>query len=120
MANDKMTIAKAMDYILNTYGDTLPVDVAEKCKGIKAQAQKKAKADRLPTAEQKENAELREKMVTLLYGKTMSCSEVADKFGISVHKAAALLGQLVRENRVIRSEVKRKAYFSIPAYPEQD
>lgn len=116
MANDKMTIAKAMDYVLSAYADTLPADVAEKCKGIKAQAEKKAKAERLPTAEARENEQMRGEFVKFLADKGVpqTCSQVADKFGISIHKASALLGQLVRAGLVVRTEEKRKAYFSVP------
>lgn len=112
MANEKMTIVKAMEYIENAYGNELPVDVLEKVRGIKAQAQKKSKAERLPSESVVENAKLRAVMLeSMESGKAYTCSQVADKHGISVHKAAALLGQLVREGSVLREEVKRKAYF---------
>ena len=43
----------------------------------------------------------------------MTCTAIADMFGISNQKASALIKGLVDDNKVVRTIVKRVAYFTV-------
>lgn len=83
---------------------------------------RKNSADRKPTAAQKENAELKEKILNLLAdGRMRTCTEIlkeikdfSDK-GYQLPKVSALVTQLYdKGNGVVdRVEDKRKAYFTL-------
>ena len=59
MAETKMTQAKAIEFVLATYGEALPADVKGKIEEIGKALVKKANAPRAQSAEVKENAKLR-------------------------------------------------------------
>lgn len=95
----------------------------------KAQVIKKnasgSKADRKPTAQQLENAKLKEQIMVALEGASepMSASDIGKAIGCdNNYRVSALLGQMckvtaggkVNENGVLdRTEVKGRAYFAV-------
>lgn len=112
---EKMTNVKAIDFVLANA--ELPTEVAEKLEKMREQFVKKNSADRKPTANQVENADFK---VAILDGMEVgkaytitdlmkSVSAIAD---LSNQRVSALVRQLVESGKVIRTEEKRKAYFS--------
>lgn len=113
---NKMTQAKAIDFVLDTYGEALPADVKGKIEEIGKALVKKANAPRAQSAEVKENAKLRQAILdTMEEGKRYRISDLIAKVpGLetaSTHKVSALLTPLKNNGLVIREEEKRIAYF---------
>lgn len=76
---------------------------------------KNSKRSDKPTAKQSANAELAERIYDAIAGakEPMTCTAIADMFGISNQKCSALIKSLVDGNRVVRTVVKRVTYFSV-------
>ena len=113
---NKMTQNKAIEYILNTYGEELPEDVKGKIEEIGKSLTKKANAPRAVSAEVKENAKLRQAILdTMVVGQRYRISDLISKVpGLetaSTHKVSALLTPLKNNGLIIREEEKRIAYF---------
>ena len=113
---EKMTNKKALNYVLANY--EVPADVKEKIEGMIAQLDKKSSKDRKPTATQTENIGFKSAIVEHLKdtGKTSTISdlmkEVAELEGLTNQRVSAIVRQLKDEGILIRTEEKRKAYFS--------
>ena len=108
----KLTYVSALDVAINAVSDDA---VKEKLTALKAQIEKKNSAERKPTKAQIANAELRDKIVTLLRASAnaMTASEIADAFGVSNQKVTALMTALLEDEVVQREVIKRKAYFKV-------
>ena len=116
MAETKMTQAKAIEFVLATYGEVLPADVKGKIEEIGKALVKKANAPRAQSAEVKENAKLRKAILdTMVVGQRYRISDLISKVpGLetaSTHKVSALLTPLKNNGSIVREEVKRVAYF---------
>ena len=80
---------------------------------------KKNSADRKPTAVQEANMGIKETILDLLadVGKPMTISEMqkasAELAELANQRISALVRQLMQEGKVVREEVKRKAYFKL-------
>ena len=76
---------------------------------------KKNKAPKKATRTQIENEAIKDRILDLLNGSVepLTASTIGEVLGISVNKASALLKQLIEDNSVTRTVVKRKAYFSV-------
>ena len=117
MANStKKTQKELFNEILGAYG--LTDEHKEFIKGRIAQLDKKssAKSDK-PTATQKANAELKEKILAEMeYGKSYTISDMLKVFeccaDLSNQKVSAICNQMVKDNLMIKVEDKRKSYFS--------
>lgn len=117
MANSvKKTQKEMFNEILNGYG--LSAEHKAFLEGRIAQLDKKssAKSDK-PTATQKANAELKDKiLVEMEEGKAYTISDMLKSLeccaDLSNQKVSAIMKQLVEGNLVVRTEDKRKAYFS--------
>jgi predicted Rossmann fold nucleotide-binding protein DprA/Smf involved in DNA uptake len=103
-----MTYVTAIDFAINAITDN--DEVVEKLKALKEQIQKKNSAERKPTKTQQENEVLKNEIVKFLTERR-TATEVADRFGVSVNKATAMLTLLKQEGRVTREVEKRKAYY---------
>ena len=83
-----------------------------------AQAQKKsASGTGKPTAKQIANEEIKEKILIALQESElpMSVGDIGEKVGIDSNQhVTSLLTQLRNANKVVRTEVKGKAYYSLP------
>lgn len=100
-------------------GDATEVTVAEMvdfCKGRIAVLDNKS-ASRKPTKTQKENEELKEKVLAVLGSKGITVSEVmtkdADLGALSNQKVSALLKSLVNDGKVAREKDKKTTVFSL-------
>lgn len=76
---------------------------------------KNSKRSDKPTAKQTANAELAEQIYGAIANakEPVTCTVIADMFGISNQKCSALIKGLVDDNRVVRSYEKRVARFSV-------
>ena len=122
---EKMTNSKALNYVLTAEGIDLPADVREKIVNIKASIDKKNSAERKPTATQTENegfkADILEYLAEVGKAQTIGeimkgCPSVAD---LTNQRVSAIVRQLKDDGVVVREEIKRKAYFSIPTETEE-
>ena len=113
---EKMTQVKAIEFVLATYAEGMPEDVKSKLEGLRDSLVKRASAPRAPSAEVKENAKLREAILAaMVEGELYSIPDlirvVPELATASSHKVSALLTPLKNDGKVVREEIKRKAYF---------
>ncbi|MBE6148171.1 MAG: hypothetical protein E7167_01465 [Firmicutes bacterium] len=114
---EKMTNAKAIAYVIENC--TVPKDVAEKLEKILASYEKKASAERKPTATQIANEHLKDVILGVLTEATkpMTVSEIikahAELATLSTQKISPQLTKLVDEKKIVKTVEKRKSYFSI-------
>ncbi len=120
----KMTNAKALAWVLENVSD-IPTDVAEKITNIKTSIEKKnsAKSDK-PTKAQLENATIKSAILdTMVVGTLYTVTEMIKTFpalaDMTNQKVSALVRQLVENGDLVRTEDKRKAYFSLATPTEE-
>ena len=121
----RKTVVELFEEILSAY--PLSDEHKEFLTKRKEQTERKnasgSKAERKPTATQLENAGIKEDILALLEqeGRAMNATEVGKALGIdSNHKVSALLTQLRNADKVIRTEVKGRAMFSIAKTSAED
>ena len=120
MANTKMTYATALDMVLAIDEVKANDELAEKLTALKESVSKKSTSkSNKPNAKQKANEEIKEKIMEILFAeptRLFTISEICKLYTdeeLSNQKVSSLIRQLVAENKVKRTEDKRKAYFSI-------
>ena len=120
MANTKMTYATALDMVLAIDEVKANDELAEKLTALKESVSKKSTSkSNKPTAKQKANEEIKDKLMEILFAeptRLFTISEICKLYTdeeLSNQKVSSLIRQLVAENKVKRTEDKRKAYFSI-------
>lgn len=118
---EKMTNVKAIEFVLANA--ELPTEVKEKLEKMKVQFVKKNSAERKPTANQTENAGL--KVAILDYLGTVEKATITDMMknvvelaDLSNQRVSAIVRQLKDSGEVVRTEEKRKAYFSLATSEE--
>lgn len=112
MANKK-TVVEMFNEILEN--PTLTQEQRDFLVKRKEQAAKKnASGSNKPTKTQQENEGVKERILLTLSTEPMSVADVCSAVGISNQKATALLTQLRKENKVVRTEVKGKPFYSLP------
>ena len=114
----KMTQKNAIAYVIENC--ELPEGVLAKLEGMKAQLEKKSahKGERKPTKTQIANEGFKACIVENMEpNRLYTVSELAKEipFGeeLSVQRVSALVRQLKEAGTVVRTEEKRKAYFSL-------
>lgn len=117
---EKMTQKKAIAYVIKNFGDKMPKDVVDKLTDIRTSLEKKSvsKGDRKPTATQTANINHKETILNSMEeGKRYTISDMMKEFPfseeLSNQRVSALVKQLKDEQLIIRTEEKRKAYFSL-------
>ena len=120
MANTKMTYATALDMVLAIDEVKANDELVEKLIALKESVSKKSTSkSNKPTAKQKANEEIKEKLMEILFAeptRLFTISEICKAYTdeeLSNQKVSSLVRQLVAEDKVKRTEDKRKAYFSI-------
>lgn len=120
MANTKMTYATALEMVLAIDEVKANDELAEKLTALKESVSKKSTSkSNKPNAKQKANEEIKEKIMEILFAeptRLFTISEICKSYTdeeLSNQKVSSLVRQLVAENKVKRTEDKRKAYFSI-------
>ena len=70
--------------------------------------------ERKPTKTQLENEGIKEQILSVMSTTPMTIGEIGKEIGIdSNQKVSALVTQLIQANKVVRTEVKGKAYFAL-------
>ena len=115
----KITYTNAIDTIATYLQDfEVPENVAiaiDRMGDLKeALAKRNSAKSGKPTKTQRENAEVKERIVALLTDKGLKCGDIAEAVGISGQKCSALLSQLVEEGKVAKTTEKRVSFFSAP------
>lgn len=113
---EKITNVKALSIVLDTC--ELSAEVRAKLEKMKSQFEKKNSAEKKPTATQKANENLKEKIVEgmevgKLYSITDLIKSIPELNDLTNQKVSALVGQMVKAGTLVRTEEKRKAYFSL-------
>lgn len=116
---EKMTNRKALTYALENLSDA-PAEVREKFEAMIAALDKKATADRKPTAKQSENENVRAAVVEFINanaeGDGFTCSDLIKVCpaveGKSNQYVSAILRQAVLAGEVSKGTVKRRTYFA--------
>ena len=121
---EKMTNRKALTYIADHFD--LPADVREKVEGMITALDKKASADRKPTAKQGENANVRAAIVEFINknakGDGFTCTDLTKVCpaveGKSNQYVSAILRQAIQAGELSKGTVKRRTYFApVGQYP---
>ena len=120
MANTKMTYATALDMVLAIDEVKANDELTEKLIALKESVSKKSTSkSNKPNAKQRANEEIKEKIMEILFAeptRLFTISEICKLYTheeLSNQKVSSLIRQLVAEDKVKRTEDKRKAYFSI-------
>lgn len=120
MANTKMTYATALEMVLAIDEVKANDELTEKLIALKESVSKKSTSkSNKPNAKQKANEEIKEKLMEILFAeptRLFTISEICKLYTdeeLSNQKVSSLIRQLVAEDKVKRTEDKRKAYFSI-------
>lgn len=120
MANTKMTYATALEMVLAIDEVKANDELAEKLTALKESVSKKSTSkSNKPNAKQKANEEIKERIMEILFAeptRLFTISEICKAYTdeeLSNQKVSSLVRQLVAEDKVKRTEDKRKAYFSI-------
>ena len=113
----KMTNVKALEFVLTNCAD-LPSEVTEKLNAMKASFEKKSSAERKPTPTQVENEGHKQEILAFLAtGEKHTITElmkgVPALAEMSNQRVSAIVRQLTLSGEVVRTEDKRKAYFSL-------
>lgn len=100
--------------------------IMTKCEGVLSTAEMdflreradlvaKKNATRKPTKAQEENEDLKEQIVEMMVdGEKYTVTDIMKAIGLeSNQKTSALVRQLKDEGKVVRSEIKGRAYFSL-------
>lgn len=110
-----MTKKEMFQYIITNTADE---QIIEFCNHEIALLEKKSATPSKPTANQLENVKYREAILSILAEAdapmTISAMCEDDRLsGLKNQRVSALVTQLKKENKVVRSEVKRVAYFAL-------
>lgn len=113
---NKITQKSAVEYVLANC--EIPADVREKFESMLVSLEKKSGAIRKPTANQRENAELRGVIFELMeVGKQYRASELTKMLNaqrgseFSAQRVSAILRQMKLDGEIAKIEEKRVSYF---------
>ena len=113
---ERMTNVKAIAYVIENC--EVPQEVAEKLAKMKASFEKKSNAERKPTPTQLENANHKAEILSFLAnGEKVTISDlmkgIPSLSELSNQRVSAIVRQLTLTGEVVRTEDKRKAFFSL-------
>jgi hypothetical protein len=114
MTTPKTTQRTALLYAIENLPDA-PAEIVEKWNSMLAALDKKNSAERKPTAKQTENASIKVSLVEKMEPDALyTAADLAKMFdGLTVQRVSALLTQLVHTGVVVKSEIKRKTFYSL-------
>ena len=116
-AKDKMTNKKALVYVLETYKDSLPKEVAEKLEKMCVQLDKKNSADRKMTKTQLENEGYKKLILENLTSKKVTVTDIQKSIEelaeFSNQKIARLVKDLYDAGKIKKEIIKGRSYFFI-------
>ena len=119
MTTPKTTQRTALLYAIENLPDA-PAEIVEKWNAMLTALDKKNSAERKPTAKQTENAGFKADIIAYMEPGTQYLSADIVKSvpsivaaGISLQRVSAMLTQLVNEGALIKTEDKRKNFYSL-------
>lgn len=115
---NKMTYVKALEAAVAC--EALSAEVREKLEALKEQQVKRNSAEKKPTKVQQANESYKSLILEVLRGlnkpvtisELMQAHEELSPVKVSPQKISALVSQMVKSDLVVRTEEKRKAYFT--------
>lgn len=108
----KVTIKEQFVEVAEVLRGIERADLAEFIEGRIAILDKKSESKKA-TAKQVENEGIKSDILTALEGRTVTVGELVKEFNLSSQKLSALLTQLVKDGKVVRTVEKKVAYFSL-------
>ena len=113
---EKLTYSKALDVAIAAVAEG---EVRDKLVALKASLEKKNSAERKPTATQTANEGFKEAILAGItedgkYTITDLIKTVPEISELSNQRVSAIVRQMVETGSLVREEIKRKAYFSLP------
>lgn len=119
MTTSKTTQRSALQYAIDNLPDA-PAEIVEKLQAMVAAIDKKNSAERKPTAKQVENTGFKADILAALEPDTLyTAADVAKVVpsvaaaGLTVQRVSAMLSQLVTAGSLVRTEDKRKNFYSL-------
>lgn len=115
---EKITNKSALNFVIETYADSLPTEIKEKLSAMVVAIEKKSVGERKPTATQLENGKLAEIISEYLRinGSAMTITEmiktIPDLAELSTQRVTPILKKLAESGRVSKEMVKGRAVFS--------
>ena len=117
--SSKTTQRSALQYAIDNLPDA-PAEIVEKWHAMIAQIDKKNSAERKPTTKQVENAGFKSDILAYLEPDTLYTAADVAKIvpsvaaaGLTVQRVSAMLSQLVTAGSLVRTEDKRKNFYSL-------
>ena len=110
------------DLVTESTGETIPIDDVIKFLDHEMElvSRKRSNGNSKPTAKQAEQEVMREKILTFLRENgTSTATDIQNALSISNQRVNGLMRPLVKSGEIIRTEDKKKAYFSV-AVPDSE
>lgn len=110
------------ELVTESTGETIPVDDVIKFLDHEMElvSRKRSSGNSKPTAKQAEQDAMREKILAFLRENgTSTATDIQNALSISNQRVNGLMRPLVKSGEIIRTEDKKKAYFSV-AVPESE
>lgn len=110
------------DLVTESTGETIPIDDVIKFLDHEMElvSRKRSNSNSKPTAKQAEQDAMREKILAFLRENgTSTATDIQNALSISNQRVNGLMRPLVKAGEIIRTEDKKKAYFSV-AVPESE
>lgn len=110
------------DLVTESTGETIPIDDVIKFLNHEMElvSRKRSNGNSKPTAKQAEQDAMREKILAFLRENgTSTATDIQNALSISNQRVNGLMRPLVKAGEIIRTEDKKKAYFSV-AVPESE
>lgn len=110
------------DLVTESTGETIPIDDVIKFLDHEMElvSRKRSNGNSKPTAKQAEQDAMREKILAFLRENgTSTATDIQNALSISNQRVNGLMRPLVKAGEIIRTEDKKKAYFSV-AVPESE
>lgn len=110
------------DLVTESTGETIPIDDVIKFLNHEMElvSRKRSSSNSKPTAKQAEQDAMREKILAFLRENgTSTATDIQNALSISNQRVNGLMRPLVKSGEIIRTEDKKKAYFSV-AVPESE
>lgn len=110
------------DLVTESTGETIPIDDVIKFLDHEMElvSRKRSNGNSKPTAKQAEQDAMREKILAFLRENgTSTATDIQNALSISNQRVNGLMRPLVKSGEIIRTEDKKKAYFSV-AVPESE
>lgn len=113
------------DLVTESTGETIPIDDVIKFLDHEMElvSRKRSNGNSKPTAKQAEQDAMREKILAFLRENgTSTATDIQNALSISNQRVNGLMRPLVKAGEIIRTEDKKKAYFSVavPASESED